>query len=129
MMVNLNQRSGLPFVPSIQVSNCEQIAVLRMIVWLEVNEARGVAAPSAIGCIVRSLKAFIETVAALFFGSPVTAQNVGVVEYPEMSDPSAAVAISDSLFIVASDEDNVLRVYARENFSTANSRSQFVFET
>ena len=84
-----------------------------MIVWLEVNEARGVAAPSAIGCIVRSLKAFIETVAALFFGSPVTPQNV--VEYHEMCDPSAAVAISDTLFIVASDEDNVLRIYAREN--------------
>ena len=32
-----------------------------------------------------------------------------------MRDPSAAVAISDTLFIVASDEDNVLRVYAREN--------------
>jgi hypothetical protein len=32
-----------------------------------------------------------------------------------MCDPSAAVAISDTLFIVASDEDNVLRVYAREN--------------
>lgn len=30
-----------------------------------------------------------------------------------MCDPSAAVAISDTLFVAASDEDNVLRVYAR----------------
>jgi hypothetical protein len=30
-----------------------------------------------------------------------------------MCDPSAAVAITDALFIVASDEDNVLRVYKR----------------
>ena len=30
-----------------------------------------------------------------------------------MCDPSAAVAITDALFIVASDEDNVLRVYIR----------------
>src|SRR4029450_9106785 len=30
-----------------------------------------------------------------------------------MCAPSAAAAISDNLFIVASDEDNVLRVYAR----------------
>ena len=47
--------------------------------------------------------------------SAVTPQNVGIIEYTEMCDPSAAVAISDTLFIVASDEDNVLRVYAREN--------------
>jgi hypothetical protein len=64
---------------------------------------------------VRSLKAFIETVAAQIFPSVVTQQNVRIVEYPEMCDASAAVAISDTLFIVASDEDNVLRVYAREN--------------
>jgi Protein of unknown function (DUF3616) len=68
-----------------------------------------------IGCIVRSLKAFIETVATLVFHPAVTQQNVGIIEYPEMCDPSAAVAISDTLFIVASDEDNLLRVYAREN--------------
>ena len=71
--------------------------------------------PQKIGCIVRSLKAFIETVAALIFPSAVTQQNVRTIEYPEMCDPSAAVAISGTLFIVASDEDNVLRVYAREN--------------
>ncbi len=67
-----------------------------------------------IGCIV-SLKAFIETVTALVFAPAVTQQDVGIIEYPEMSDPSAAVAISGTLFIVASDEDNVLRVYARQN--------------
>ena len=79
---------------------------------------------------MRSLKAFIETVAALIFPSAVTQQNVAIIEYPEMCDPSAAVAISDTLFIVASDEDNVLRVYARENSGrTAKIRSQFVFET
>ena len=63
---------------------------------------------------MRSLKAFVETVAALVFPSAVVQQNVDVVEYPEMCDPSAAVAINDTLFIVANDEDNVLRVYARE---------------
>ena len=66
------------------------------------EEAR-VAAPSArIGCIVRSLKAFVETVAALIFPSVVTQQNIRIVEYPEMCDPSAAVAISGTVFIVAS---------------------------
>jgi Protein of unknown function (DUF3616) len=64
---------------------------------------------------VRSLKAFVETIRALFFPSAAAQQNVGIFEYPEMCDPSAAVAISDTLFIVASDEDNVLRVYAHEN--------------
>jgi hypothetical protein len=67
-----------------------------------------------IGCIVASLKAFIETVANLFFPSAVTQPSIGITEYFEMCDASAAVAISDTLFIVASDEDNVLRVYARE---------------
>jgi Protein of unknown function (DUF3616) len=62
---------------------------------------------------MRSLKAFIETAVALIFPSAVTQQNVDIIEYPEMCDPSAAVAISDTLFIVASDEDNVLRVYTR----------------
>jgi hypothetical protein len=59
------------------------------------------------------LKAFIETVRAAIFPSAV--QNIAVIEYPGMCDPSAAQAISDGLFIVASDEDNVLRVYARDN--------------
>jgi len=83
---------------------------------LAVDDEARVAAPSAkIGCIVRSLKAFVETVAALIFPSVVTQQNIRIIEYPEMCDPSAAVAISGTLFIVASDEDNVLRVYARDN--------------
>ena len=60
-----------------------------------------------------TLKAFIETVTAAIF--PSAAPSIAVIEYPEMCDPSAALAISDRLFIVASDEDNVLRVYARDN--------------
>jgi hypothetical protein len=62
---------------------------------------------------VRSLKAFIETVAALIFPSAVPPQKVAIIEYRGMCDPSAAAAIGGNLFIVASDEDNVLRVYAR----------------
>lgn len=73
------------------------------------------------------LKAFIETVRAAIFPSAV--QNIAVIEYPGMCDPSAAQAISDGLFIVASDEDNVLRVYARDNPGAPRRfRSQFVFE-
>jgi len=67
---------------------------------------------------MKSLKAFVETAAALIFPSAATQQNVGIIEYPEMCDPSAAVAISDTLFIVASDEDNVLRVYSRGSSSS-----------
>jgi Protein of unknown function (DUF3616) len=63
---------------------------------------------------VRSLKAFIEMLVALISPSAVTQKNIGtIVKYPEMCDPSAAVAISDNFFAVASDEDNVLRVYKR----------------
>jgi hypothetical protein len=60
-----------------------------------------------------TIKAFIETVTAAIF--PSAAHGLAVIEYPEMCDPSAALAINDRLFIVASDEDNVLRVYARDN--------------
>jgi hypothetical protein len=35
------------------------------------------------------------------------------ISYPGMCDASAAVAINDKLFVVANDEDNVLRVYRR----------------
>lgn len=35
-------------------------------------------------------------------------------EYPGMCDASAALAVSANLFIVANDEDNILRVYRRE---------------
>jgi hypothetical protein len=59
-----------------------------------------------------SILTFIKTIAAVIFPSAITQR---IIEYPEMCDPSAALAISDTLFIVASDEDNVLRVYAREN--------------
>ena len=59
-----------------------------------------------------SILTFIKTIAAVVFPSTIIQR---IIEYPEMCDPSAALAISDTLFIVASDEDNVLRVYAREN--------------
>ena len=78
-------------------------------------KAAGWAPSGKIGCIVRSLKTFMDTVAAVIFPAAATQQNVAIIEYPEMCDPSAAVAISDTLFVVASDEDNVLRVYARES--------------
>jgi hypothetical protein len=68
---------------------------------------------AGIGCIVGSLRAFIDMVAARMFAAPAARPNAGIIEYPGMCDPSAAVAISDNFFIVASDEDNVLRVYAR----------------
>jgi hypothetical protein len=63
--------------------------------------------------IVSSLKAFVESARALIFPPALTPPNGDFIEYPEMCDPSAAVAITDALFIVASDEDNVLRVYKR----------------
>jgi hypothetical protein len=63
--------------------------------------------------IVISLKAFVESARALIFPPEATPPNADSIEYPEMCDPSAAVAITDALFIVASDEDNVLRVYKR----------------
>ena len=70
---------------------------------------------AAEGEFVKSLKAFFKTVVALIFPAAATEQNVGIIiEYPEMCDPSAAVAITGTLFIVASDEDNLLRVYMRE---------------
>lgn len=62
---------------------------------------------------MRGLKAFVESAIALIFPSATTPPNANFIEYPEMCDPSAAVAITDALFIVASDEDNVLRVYKR----------------
>ena len=63
---------------------------------------------------MRSLKAFVEAARALIFPSEATPPNADFIEYPEMCDPSAAVAITDALFIVASDEDNILRVYKRD---------------
>src|SRR5437870_778872 len=36
------------------------------------------------------------------------------VDYAGMCDASAAVALTDRLFAVASDEDSVIRVYSRE---------------
>jgi hypothetical protein len=64
---------------------------------------------------MESLKAFVDSGIALIFPPATTSPNAEFIEYPGMCDPSAAVAISDALFIVASDEDNVLRVYKRQN--------------
>jgi hypothetical protein len=36
-------------------------------------------------------------------------------EYPGMCDASAAVAVNSNLFVAASDEDNVLRLYSRDH--------------
>ena len=62
---------------------------------------------------MRSLKAFVESAIALVLPTATTPQDAAFIEYPEMCDPSAAVAITDALFIAASDEDNILRVYKR----------------
>ena len=43
------------------------------------------------------------------FGPALTAE--GVLVYRGMSDASAAVAVSDDMFVVADDENNILRVY------------------
>src|SRR5262249_32234257 len=40
-------------------------------------------------------------------------QSAPIIEYSDMCDASAAAPISADMFIVASDEDNVLRVYRR----------------
>jgi len=63
--------------------------------------------------IVGSVRAFIDMVAARMFAATAARPNVSIIEYPGMCDPSAAAAINNNLFIVASDEDNILRVYAR----------------
>ena len=49
------------------------------------------------------------------WGSVAFGQQVPLVaQYPDMCDASAAVAVEKNLFIAASDEDNVLRVYRRD---------------
>jgi hypothetical protein len=63
------------------------------------------------------LESFFKSIASLLFRAR-PQPNVRVIEYPDMCDPSAAMAINDSLFIAASDEDNVLRVYVREKPGT-----------
>ena len=40
-------------------------------------------------------------------------RNPEINTYPGMCDTSAAVAVAPTLFVVANDEDNVLRVYQR----------------
>jgi Protein of unknown function (DUF3616) len=44
----------------------------------------------------------------------VAQQAPKIIEYPDMCDASAAVAVGDKLFMAASDEDNILRIYKRD---------------
>jgi hypothetical protein len=46
-------------------------------------------------------------------GTAASQQKAPIVEYFGMCDASAAVSLSAEMFVVASDEDNVLRVYRR----------------
>jgi hypothetical protein len=55
----------------------------------------------------------ITLVLAACCGTAAGQQNAAVVEYSGMCDASAAVALDEGMFVVASDEDNVLRVYRR----------------
>src|SRR5688500_6176380 len=50
-----------------------------------------------------------------FYGSSVSAADVQITEYRGMCDASALVDLTDGLFAVADDEDNVLRVYSRHH--------------
>ena len=57
----------------------------------------------------------LTTLAALLLASAATAQTESDgARYAGMCDASAAVALGPKLFVVASDEDNVLRVYRRD---------------
>ena len=48
---------------------------------------------------------------------PAAAQDQpSILEYSGMCDASAAIALDKDIFLVASDEDNVLRVYRRGEF-------------
>ena len=47
-----------------------------------------------------------------------------ILLYRGMSDASAAVAVSDDMFIAADDEDNILRVYK----STKSGLPEFCFD-
>jgi hypothetical protein len=65
------------------------------------------------GYIVKSVRAFIDMVAARILAAAAARPNVSITEYPGMCDPSAAAPINNNFFIVASDENNILRIYAR----------------
>lgn len=51
--------------------------------------------------------------AGLLWTDVVYAEPPLTISYPGMCDASAAVAINEKLFVVANDEDNVLRIYRR----------------
>jgi hypothetical protein len=54
-------------------------------------------------------------VAVMLFASVVSAQQPAkITEYYGMCDASAAVSIGQDMFMVANDEDNILRVYRRD---------------
>ena len=54
------------------------------------------------------------SILTIVWGTGAFAQAPAIVQYPDMCDASAAVAVDKNLFIAASDEDNVLRVYRRD---------------
>ncbi|MBX9774618.1 MAG: DUF3616 domain-containing protein [Xanthobacteraceae bacterium] len=51
---------------------------------------------------------------ALCWGTSFAQQGPAVRHYPDMCDASAAVALDENYFIVAGDEDNILRVHRRD---------------
>jgi hypothetical protein len=55
------------------------------------------------------------TLVAMFFASSATARvEPGVIRHFGMCDASASVALGSTMFVVANDEDDVLRVYLRD---------------
>lgn len=57
----------------------------------------------------------LTALAALLLASAATAQSASAIaRYSGMCDASAAVALGSRLFVVANDEDNVLRMYRRD---------------
>jgi hypothetical protein len=54
-------------------------------------------------------------------GTAASKQKSPIVEYFGMCDASAAVSLSAEMFVVASDEDNVLRVYRRNEPNVAQT--------
>ena len=57
----------------------------------------------------------LTALAALLLASAATAQSApAIARYSGMCDASAAVALGSKLFVVANDEDNVLRMYRRD---------------
>ncbi|MEO8317060.1 MAG: DUF3616 domain-containing protein [Bradyrhizobium sp.] len=53
---------------------------------------------------------------------PAAAEDqLSIVEYSGMCDASAAIALENGIFVVASDEDNILRVYRRGEPAAAQS--------